>query len=605
MNLRLSLVIGLLMLSFSSHAQAPLITNAPNRASLSLDGAWHYIIDPYQNGYFSYRLTPHDEHPNPGSGAYFTNVKPKDKSDRVEYDFDQSPTLSVPGSWNAQADNLLYYEGTLWYQRNFSYQKPAGKRLFLYFGASNYQTHVYVNGEKAGSHTGGFTPFNFEVTDLVQDGDNFVTVMVDNTRARDAVPTVNTDWWNHGGITRSVELIALPQTFIQSFMLQLKKGSQEELAGYVQVQGAEGGEMVRLRIPALEIEQNVAVDANGLASLSLKAKNLELWDTDNPKRYQVELSCGEDQTSDQIGFRSIETKGTDILLNGKKVLLRGICMHEENPIDGSRISTEAEVRMMLQWVKELNANFIRLAHYPHNEHMARIADEMGILLWEEIPVYWTIQWENEATLHNAQQQLTELITRDRNRASVIIWSMSNETPVSEARNTFLKKLVDSTRVLDDTRLISAALEVHGNQGQKILDDPFGVNTDIVSFNQYHGWYGGSADSFKELTWIVKYDKPVLVSEWGGGALYGYHADKETIWSEEFQAYLYEKTLEGMDNIPGLSGFTPWILTDFRSPRRNLPVIQEGWNRKGIIGEGGHKKQAFYVLQKYYEEKMRP
>lgn len=268
---------------------------------------------------------------------------------------------------------------------------------------------------------------------------------------------------------------------------------------------------------------------------------------------------------------------------------------------GRRNYSESDARTMFQWVKELNANFVRLAHYPHNENMPRLADELGILLWEEIPVYWTIQWENADTLANAKNQLTELVTRDRNRASVIIWSMANETPVSDARNRFLGELVKTARSLDDTRLISAAMEVHSEGDTKVLSDPFGELTDIISFNQYHGWYGGNRDDFPNLKWDIRYPKPVIISEWGGGALYGFHADKDTVWSEEYQAYLYEKTLEGIFNIPGLSGFTPWILADFRSPRRPLPVIQGMWNRKGVISEGGHKKQAFYILSDFYAD----
>ena len=304
--------------------------------------------------------------------------------------------------------------------------------------------------------------------------------------------------------------------------------------------------------------------------------------------------------SDRVGFRTIAVKGRDILLNGKKIFLRGICMHEENPMDGARNHSAEHARQMFAWAKELNANFVRLAHYPHNEHMPRLADELGVLLWEEIPVYWTIDWENPATLANAKNQLTELITRDKNRASVIIWSMANETPVSEPRNTFLGELVKTARKLDDSRLISAALEVKKKGDTKHLDDPFGKLTDIVSFNQYHGWYGGNRDDFPKLKWEVAYEKPVVVSEWGAGALYGKHGSKDMVWSEEFQAYLYEKTIEGIFNIPGLSGMTPWILADFRSPRRALPVIQDMWNRKGIIAQGGQKKQAFYVLRDFYK-----
>jgi beta-glucuronidase len=251
----------------------------------------------------------------------------------------------------------------------------------------------------------------------------------------------------------------------------------------------------------------------------------------------------------------------------------------------------------------LNCNFVRLAHYPHNEHMARVADEMGLMLWEEIPVYWTIAWENPATLKNAQDQLTDLIVRDRNRASVIVWSVANETPVSEPRTRFLKSLVDTARALDNTRLVSAAMEVHADPAQpnhKIVDDPFGAYTDLLSFNQYVGWYDGLPDKLQQITWSFGYEKPVVISEFGADAKQGLHGGRTDRFSEEYQADLYRQTLAMLSKIPQWRGLTPWILADFRSPRRPLPNIQDGWNRKGLISSEGVKKEAFGVLKDFYD-----
>lgn len=595
------LTVVLIAFTFKVYASdTALITNIPNRDTQSLDGKWHYIIDPYQNGFYDYRRIPHDLSTDPGGSAYFTNAKPASKSDRLEYDFDLSPTMLVPGAWGTQVTELTWYEGSVWYQRNFNVEKIEGKRYFLYFGAVNYEAHVWVNGKKLGVHIGGFTPFNFDATEVLKDGSNFVVVMVDNTRHASAVPTVATDWWNHGGITRSVSIIELPETFVQDYQIQLSKDGQK-IVGQVRLDKAVSGQDVLVDIPEANLQFTGQTDADGQVNFTMNASDLQRWDLDHPKLYDVKIQAGDDVMQDRIGFRTIEVKGQDILLNGSKIFLRGICMHEENPMVGRRNHSRADAQMMYAWVKELNANFVRLAHYPHNEHMPRLADELGILLWEEIPVYWTIDWENEKTLENAKAQLTEVITRDKNRASVIVWSMANETPVSEMRNKFLGELVTTARALDNTRLISAAMEVHTEGDTKVMSDPFGKLTDITSFNQYHGWYGGDRDDFPKLKWDIHYSKPVIVSEWGGGALYGYHADKDTVWSEEYQEYLYKKTLEGIFNIPGLSGFTPWILSDFRSPRRPLPVIQDMWNRKGLISEGGNKKKAFYILQDFYAD----
>lgn len=595
------LLLGILFYQVSAYGQSEVI-HAYMRSSFSLDGKWRYIIDPYENGYYDYRRIPFDKTEDSPIRAFYTNALAKEKTDRIEYDFYNSPTLMVPGDWNTQAEELKWYEGTIWYQRDFNYSKKEGKKVFIHFGAINYEAHVYVNGKKVGNHKGGFTPFSFDVTDALEEGKNFVVVKVDNSRKKEAVPNESTDWWNYGGITRSVSLIEVPEIFIQRFKLQLEKGSKNQLKGYVKLKGASSPQGVTIRIPALKIEQKITTDANGLATISINAEDLQLWNTQTPKRYEVQVSTKEDQLTDLIGFRSIEVKGQDILLNGEKIFLKGICVHEENPMEGRRSYSEADARMMFQYAKELNTNFLRLAHYPHNEHVARIADELGILLWEEIPVYWAIDWNNKETLSTAKGQLEELVLRDENRASVIIWSMANETPVKEERTKFLKTLVETARGLDNTRLISAALELHWEADKRILDDPFGQYVDVVSFNQYHGWYGGDLEVFPELKWEIKYDKPVLISEWGGGALHGFHADKETVWSEEKQAYIYTKTLEGVDNIPGYTGMTPWLLFDFRSPRRTLADIQDYWNLKGVVSRGGHKKQAFKILQEYYKKK---
>ena len=259
------------------------------------------------------------------------------------------------------------------------------------------------------------------------------------------------------------------------------------------------------------------------------------------------------------------------------------------------------------WAKELNCNFVRLAHYPHNEHMARLADAMGIMVWEEIPVYWSIQWTNTETLANAKKQLSDVISRDQNRASVVVWSVANETPISEARTKFLKSLVDEARSLDGARLVSAAMEVHTDADDplhKIVDDPLAEFTDLVSFNQYTGWYDGLPEKIDRLRWSIKYQKPVFVSEFGADAKQGSHADALTRFGEEYQEDVYKRTLPMLERIPGFSGCTPWILCDFRSPCRLLPGIQDGWNLKGLIGHDGEKKKAFLVLKSFYDKKTK-
>lgn len=580
---------------FTNATASQLIINVDNRCSINLNGEWNYIIDPYETGYYDYRYQPLEN-------GYFKNLKPQNKSERIEYSFDSDYLLHVPGDWNSQNEMLFFYEGTIWYKKSFDYQKKENSRIFLYFGAINYQAKVYLNGEFIGEHEGGFTPFNFEITNHIRDKDNFVIVKVDNKRYREAIPTVNTDWFNYGGITRRVLLIEVPETFIRDYFIQLEKGSLNKISGWIQLDGGKKEQTIKLKIPEIEVDKKYHTDTNGYAQFSFETK-LQLWSPENPKLYDVLIETYSDTVHDKIGFRSIEIKGTDILLNGDPIFLRGICIHEEAPfMNGARAYAKEHAKVLMGWAKELNCNFVRLAHYPHNEFMTRTADEMGLLVWSEIPIYWTILWENEVTFKNAMNQLTEMITRDKNRASIILWSMANETPVTDARLLFLKKLTEHAKNLDPTRLITGAMERHYiEKYTQMIDDPFGKYVDVLGCNEYTGWYDGLPQKCDSITWKTTYNKPLIISEFGGGALYGYHGDKLTRWTEEFQVNVYEKNLKMLKKVSFMKGMTPWILKDFRSPRRPLPHIQDFWNRKGLISDQGQKKKAFYILKEFYDK----
>jgi beta-glucuronidase len=570
------------------------IANPDGRKTTSLDGKWQVIVDPYESGFYDYRYKP-------SANGYFKDAKPKSKSDLIEYDFDRSETLKVPGDWNTQSDQLFFYEGTIWYRKSFDYERRPNTRLFVYFGAANYFADVYLNGEKIGQHEGGFTPFNFEITKLVRGTGNSLIVKVDNKRRRDAVPTLMTDWWNYGGLTRHVKLVETPATFVHDYFIQLRKGSRNRVSGWVKLDGDKRSQKITVRIPEAGISKSFTTDASGSAAIDFTA-DLKLWSPENPKLYDVAIEAETDQVRDQIGFRSIETKGTDILLNGRPIFLRGVCIHEEAPLRGGRAYSREDALTLLGWAKELGANFVRLAHYPHNEFIVREADRMGIMVWSEIPVYWTILWENPATFENARNQLTEMIARDKNRAAVVIWSVANETPLGDARLSFLKNLISHARSLDSTRLMSAAMERHYTDATtQMIDDPLGEYLDVLGCNEYVGWYDGLPEKADRLEWKSKYEKPLVMSEFGGDALYGHHGDPLTRWTEEYQENLYQHQLNMLKKIPFLRGTAPWILTDFRSPRRPLPGIQDYWNRKGLISNRGEKKKAFYVMQQYYRE----
>lgn len=595
-------IVALFLVPFQQTAAqntAPLIQNVMGRETLSLDGQWGVVIDPYETGYYDYRYQP-------SANGYFKDQKMQNPSDLVEYNFDTGETLNVPGDWNTQDDQLFLYEGTIWYKRDFDYSASENERQFIYIGAANYESHVYLNGELVGHHIGGFTPFDVEVTDQLVEGENTLIVKVDNQRKREAVPTVNTDWWNYGGITRSVSLVSVPDTFVEDYMIQLDSESSETVRGWVQVNGSDkANQEVTIRIPEADIEQSVTTNDDGYAPVEFTA-DLELWSTKNPKLYEVLVESGKETITDQIGFRTIQQKDGEILLNGEPIFLRGVCIHESRPFGGGRANNPADAKVLLGWAKEMNSNYVRLAHYPHNEHMIRAADEMGILVWSEVPVYWTVQFEKPEVYDNAEHQMTEMVDRDHNRASIILWSLANETPRSDARFHFLSNLAESVRKLDSTRLITAALETQSREEGVIgIHDPMAAVVDVIGVNSYCGWYGSmKPDECAKLRWVSDENKPVIISEFGGGALQGMHGEQNERWTEEFQTAVYEGNLEMIDNISFVRGTTPWILKDFRSPRRPLPRIQDFWNRKGLISDEGLKKQAFYIMQDWYEEKMK-
>jgi beta-glucuronidase len=576
---------------------APLIANINARETASLDGPWQAIVDPYDVGALDYRAQPLKN-----NHAFYKNYKPQSESELVEYDFDTSGQLKVPGDWNTQRESLLFYEGSVWYKRSFDYAKSPTNRLFLHFGACNYLAVVYLNGEELGEHEGGFTPFDFEITNHVRAHGNFLVLRISNTRGRDQVPTVNTDWWNYGGITRPVTLVEVPETFVQDYFIQLEKGSTHQVTGWLQLNGAQLQRNVTIRIPEVGLSKTFATNSRGRAEFSFSA-GLTLWTPENPKLYTVEISSETDRVTDRIGFRSIEVRGTEILLNGKTVFLRGISIHEEAPTRPGRAWSEDDARTLLSWAKQLGCNFVRLAHYPHNESMLRMADQMGLMVWAEVPVYWTIRWENPQTLQNAENQLNEMIARDRNRASLIIYSVANETPISDARNRFLRQLIQDAHSADATRLVTAALQadevVERNRITIHMNDPIASDLDVLGNNEYIGWYARRPEDADSVDWISEYDKPLIMSEFGGDALFGYHGDTFTRWTEEYQENLYEHQIAMLKRIPFLRGMTPWILKDFRSPRRTLPRFQDYFNRKGLVSERGERKKAFFVLQKFY------
>ena len=593
-----ALTLAAIAVSVNEAAAEPLpLANPAARGAQDLSGSWRYIIDPQRLGIG-----------DPNDRNAFGRDEPDHNHPLIEYSWDDSPAFTVPSDWNSQIRELTWYDGLVWFRRTLDAAPRPGRRYFLYFEAVNYHAYVYFNGARLGEHEGGFTPFAFEVTNTIKAGRNGVVVGADAQNDANTVPNAITDWKNYGGITRPVWLVEVPETYIHHANVRLAADGSIETN--VQLDGPKSGATtVELEIPELGVKARARTDAQGKATLRARSRKLVRWSPKTPRLYDIAVRAEGDQLTDRVGFRTVESRDGRILLNGAPITLYGISIHEEalgeNP---TRALTWDSARAVLMQAKGLGANFVRLAHYPHAEKMTRLADELGLLVWSEIPVYWNMGFENPDVLSRARRMLAENISRDANRASVVIWSVANETPISEPRNAFLRTLISDTRSLDGSRLVAAAMDRRGEQpsadGKRIvltIDDPIGVDLDVIGFNLYIGWYGDhTPDDIDRVDWNVAYQKPMILSEFGADALYGNHGERTQRWTEEYQANLYEGYLRMTARIPNFAGTSPWILKDFRSPRRFHGRYQDYFNRKGVIDPSGRHKMAYDVLRRFYE-----
>lgn len=620
-----------------------------SRQIQSLNGEWSYIVDPMNNGL--------------PESSFFGGF-PKNKiqitgMELIEYNFETASKIQIPGAWNAIDERLFFYRGPVWLYKKFNYSPKKEALTHLYIEGSNFTTKIFLNGSIVGEFEGGYVPFNFNISKYLKEGENILLVQTDNTLNESSVPTQKTDWWPWGGIVGDVYVVETPKQFIQNAYLQLNPDDFSEVLFKLKMNKESSGHIIKLEIPELQFMAEYKTNSFGAISENIKIYP-QLWSPLSPKLYEVKISSEAETISDKIGFRSIQTKGQKIYLNNSEIQFKGIAMHSEPiGIPGPAFSKEHFQKLLLT-AKDLNINFIRAAHYPYTRHLAKVADQLGLMLWEEVPVYWNIDWDNSNTLNIAKNQIKRLVQRDQNRASVVVWSVANETPLSSSRMKFLKALLAEIEINDSSRLSTAALlsgseeqfrslvlvlALQGAKSQWVspkekaifqlildqanipidselsfslsIDDPLGESVDLISYNEYFGWYYVtfftdqmmiSEGTLRKLMFEVmpdikissSFDKPIHISEFGAGAKYGNHTNK--IWSEEYQAKLYKHQLEMLSNNPQIQGISPWVFKDFRAMLRPLPGIQDFYNRKGLIDESGNKKEAFKVLADFYENK---
>ena len=549
-------------------------------------------------------------------------------------------SISLPHSWNSiDATDLDpgYRRNASWYAKSLAIDEVIpNQNYFLYFEGANINSRVFVNGEFAGSHIGGYIGFEIDITEFIQKGFNEILVRVDNGYDPEVIPSQKSDFFIFGGITRDVWFITKPKIHIANIQITTPIVSNEKATLNIEttLKNIESSTNLSLKANLLNPKgdeiatQSVSVSEASTNILFDEIINPELWDTTNPNLYTVSVSLVEnnkvkDQVEDKVGFRWFEfVKNGPFYLNGKRLLLRGTHRHEERAGVGAAMSNKQH-RADMELIKEMGANFVRLAHYPQDPEIYKACDELGILVWDELP--WCRGGVgNETWKTNTKNMLNEIITQNYNHPSIIIWSLGNEIywlPDFEGGddtteiNTFLAELNDLSHKLDPAR--KTAIRKY-YEGSHIVD--------VFSPSIWSGWYSGSYKSYQKA--IDKYKKEYnhfLHAEYGGSSHVGRHTEnpitgeglikadgwEEAIvqtkvaniaqigdWSENYIVDLFDWHLRISETDPTFVGNIQWAFKDFGTPLRpenDIPYM----NQKGLVDRNGNPKDAFYVFKSYW------
>ncbi len=551
--------------------------------------------------------------------------------------------INLPHSWNsfdATDNDPGYRRSASWYKKNLVITNFDVNKLYkLYFEGSNITTLVYVNGKEAGKHIGGYIGFTFDISKFIKEGNNEVLVRVDNSYNIEIIPSQKSDFIIYGGITRDVWLLSMSKNNIDNIQITTpqvseKSASLNVLATVKDINNTNGfGYLAQLINPKGKVIATQKGNVSGeITSIDFKSiKNPELWDVKNPNLYTVSVSLLEsgveiDKIQDKVGFRWFEFKDNGpFFLNGKRVLIRGTHRHEEHAGVGAAMSNEQQ-RKDMESIKEMGANFVRLAHYPQDPEVYKACDELGLLVWDELP-WCRGGLGNEVWKTNAKNMLSEMIHQNYNHPSIILWSLGNEMSWlpdfkdgdnNEKMNVFLSELNDMAHKLDPTR--KTVIRKY-EDGSKIVD--------VFSPSIWSGWYSGSFKSYKKAIDKYKLDyKHFIHAEYGGDSHVGRHSEnpingegqiksegwEEAIvqtkvaniaqigdWSENYIVDLFDWHLHISENDPTFVGNLQWSFKDFATPLRpedDIPYM----NQKGLVDRNGNPKDAYYVFKSYWSEK---
>ncbi|WP_299014619.1 glycoside hydrolase family 2 TIM barrel-domain containing protein [uncultured Polaribacter sp.] len=547
--------------------------------------------------------------------------------------------VDLPHSWNSlDATDIVpgYRRNGSWYKKNIDITINTNTIYELYFEGVNITSEIYVNGNKVGSHIGGYIGFTIDISNALKNGTNEIVVRADNSYNPEIIPSQKSDFFIFGGITRDVFLQTKPKTHLANLKYTTPQVSNTNatLVGSVSVLNADGNAKVKavlLDSDGKSVVEKEFTIANNQAKIAFNnIANPKLWDTENPNLYTIEVSLlSEEKTidkiTDKVGFRWFEFKEYGAFyLNGKRLLLRGTHRHEEHAGVGAAMSN-AQHRADMELIKEMGTNFVRLAHYPQDPEIYKACDELGLLVWDELP-WCRGGLGNDNWKRNTKNMLTEIIAQNYNRPSVIIWSLGNEMywlpDFENGENTenigaYLSELNDLAHKLDPTR--KTAIRKY-YEGADIID--------VFSPSIWSGWYSGSYKSYQKA--IDKYKKEYkhfLHAEYGGSSHVGRHTEnpitgegkiqadgwEEAIvqtdvaniaqigdWSENYIVDLFDWHLRISENDDTFVGNVQWAFKDFGTPLRPENAIPY-MNQKGLVDRAGNKKDAFYVFKSYWSK----
>lgn len=518
-------------------------------------------------------------------------------------------TVNLPHTWNAydgQGGEITYYKGKAVYTKVL--EKLPGK-VYAEFDGVNNRCRVLINGREVGTHKGGYSVFRFEITDFLTSPKNFIEVEVDNSNSKNVYPET-ADFTFYGGIYRGVKIIYdVPETHF-SLTDAGSKGVYitPKINGDIYVKALVGGYSSNTEILYEVLDKDEKVVASAKDRCRLHVKDPILWNgLENPYLYTLRASLtvdGEktDEVKLRFGFREIKFDANEgCFLNGNYIKLKGVSRHQDREGLGNALTINEHTED-LQLIKEVGANSIRLAHYQQASDFYDLCDEMGFLVWAEVPVISRFSAKKQ---ENALSQLEELIKQNMHHASIFCWGVENEITISGSPNAKLinaiKELNDYAHFLDPSRPTTCAQVTMCG-----VDSPLNSITDILGYNHYFGWYIKTWDGIDE--WLPKYkaanpNQPLCLSEYGAEAVLGYYSDApyQGDYSEGYQARLHQHYLETICATKWLWGSYVWNMFDFGSSMRNEGGVR-GRNNKGLVTfDRKTKKDSFYVYKAFWSD----